>query len=67
MAKYLFSGLVFLQITLSKKDLRTMRKNMVSDKQRYFFCVLGDRECGSNFLCSFQHTGEPSLQVPAPW
>ena len=29
MAKYLFSWLVFLQITLSKKDLRAVRKNMV--------------------------------------
>lgn len=58
MAKYLFSGLVFLQITLSKKHLRAVRKKHGFDKQRYFLCVPGDRGCGSNFLCRSQHTGD---------
>ena len=68
MAKYLFSWLVFLQITLSKKDLRAVRKNMVSisnaisSECQEIEGVAVTFSAGSstlvNFLCRFQHTGD---------
>lgn len=58
MAKYLVFWVGVSSNHFVKKGSEDCEEKHGFNKQRYFFCVLGDRECGSNLLCRFQLTGD---------